>query len=133
MELNRNNKTRPNPWLCSYSNLVPFDTHLLNTKFFFNCVCVWQFLAYLFSNNYALAVSPRRSPHKHQAHSKPFQKFFRTNTRPCIYRQLHLAYLLIDLFHKMNDKIDQFVLVHLFRVEIRYQKADVISFYRFAP
>lgn len=82
MELNRNNKTRPNPWLCAYSNLVLFDTHLLNTKFFFYCVCVWQFLAYLFCNNCALSVSsPLLCRHDgHHISTKRIQNRFRNSS-----------------------------------------------------
>lgn len=63
---------------------------------------------------------------------EPLQKFFRADARTWIHRQFHFADLLVDFLHEMNHKIDQFVLVHLFRMEICDQKADVIAFDWFA-
>ena len=43
------------------------------------------------------------------------------------YKQLHLRYFLVDLFHKLNDKIDKLVLQHVFCVEIGDQERDIVS------
>lgn len=43
------------------------------------------------------------------------------------YEKLHLGYLLIDLFHELYNKINQLVLQHLLRMEIRYQERYVVS------
>ena len=43
------------------------------------------------------------------------------------YEKLHLGYLLIHLFHELYDKINQLMLQHLLRMEIRYQEGYVVS------
>ena len=47
------------------------------------------------------------------------------DTSPGIDRQLHLTDLLVDLLHEVDYKVHQ--LVHLLRVEVGDEKADVIS------
>lgn len=41
--------------------------------------------------------------------------------------ELHLAELLVDVLHKLNDKVDELVLVHLLRVRVGDQEADVVA------
>jgi len=43
------------------------------------------------------------------------------------YEKLHLGDLLVYLLHELNDEIHQLVLKHLFRMEIRDEKGDVIA------
>ena len=43
------------------------------------------------------------------------------------YEKLHLGYLLIHLFHELDDKINQLMLQHLLRMEICYQERYVVS------
>ena len=38
------------------------------------------------------------------------------------YEKLHLGYLFIYLFHELYNKINQLMLQHLLRMEIRYQE-----------
>lgn len=64
---------------------------------------------------------------------EPLQKLLRTDTGARVDRQLHFADFLINLLHKVNHKIDQLVLVHLLRVKIRNQEANVVALDRFPP
>ena len=41
--------------------------------------------------------------------------------------EFHFRDLLVDLLHKLDDEINQLVLQQLFRVEVGYQKGDVIT------
>lgn len=59
------------------------------------------------------------------------KKLLGTGSGPRINGQLHLADFLVNFLHKMNDKVDQFVLVHLFCVEVRDEEADVVALDRF--
>lgn len=43
------------------------------------------------------------------------------------YKQLHFRNLLVNFLHELNDKIDQFVLQHLFGVVIRDEEGDIIA------
>ena len=38
------------------------------------------------------------------------------------YEELHLGYLFIYLFHELYDEINQLMLQHLLRMEVRYQE-----------
>lgn len=38
--------------------------------------------------------------------------------RPRIQTQLHLTNLFIDVFHELNDEVDEEMFGHLFRVEV---------------
>lgn len=49
------------------------------------------------------------------------------------YKELHLRDLLVDLLHKLNDKVDQLVLQHLLGMEVCDQERNVISLDRFPP
>jgi hypothetical protein len=44
--------------------------------------------------------------------------------------EFHFRDLLVDLLHKLDDEINQLVLQQLFRVEVGYQKGDVITLVR---
>lgn len=46
------------------------------------------------------------------------------------YEELHLGDFLINLLLELNDKVDQLVLQHLFRVEVCYQEGNVIALCR---
>lgn len=48
------------------------------------------------------------------------------NAGPGIDRQLHLTDLFVNLLHEVDYKVHQFVFVHLLRVEVGDEKADVI-------
>ena len=56
-----------------------------------------------------------------------FEKLLSANSSTRIERQLHFTDLLVNIFHKLHDKIDQFVLEHLFSVEICDEKGNVVT------
>ena len=60
----------------------------------------------------------------------PLQKLFGADTSSSVDGQFHFADFFIDFFHKVNDEIDQFVLVHHFSVGICYQETDVVALWR---
>lgn len=62
---------------------------------------------------------------------KPLQEFLGANASPRIHSQLHFANLLVDLLHEVDHEIDQLVFVHLLRVEVGDQEADVVALDRF--
>jgi hypothetical protein len=43
------------------------------------------------------------------------------------YKELHFGYLLVNLFHELNDKVDQLVLEHFFSVEVCDEEGNVVS------
>jgi len=45
------------------------------------------------------------------------------------YKELHLRNLLINLLHKLNDKVHQFMLQHLLGMKVGDQERNVISLY----
>lgn len=55
------------------------------------------------------------------------EELLRDDAGPGVHRQLHLADLLVDLLHEVDDKVHQLVLVHLLCVEVGDEEADVIS------
>ena len=63
-----------------------------------------------------------------QSNPYPFEELLSTNTSPGVDAQFHLGNLLVNLLHKMNDKVDEFVSQHLFSVKIGDQKANIITF-----
>ena len=73
-----------------------------------------------------------------------FKKFLGYNTSSSIQCNLHLTDLFVNVFHKLvalswllvrytfnnthlNNKVHQFVLVHLFSMEVCDQEADVVA------
>lgn len=56
-----------------------------------------------------------------------FKEFLGDDASPGVDRQLHLADLLVDLLHEVDDEVHQLVFVHLLRVEVGDQEADVVS------
>ena len=46
------------------------------------------------------------------------------------YKEFHLGNFLIDLFHELNDEIDQLVLQHGLRVEVGNQERDIIALFK---
>lgn len=56
-----------------------------------------------------------------------FEELFGNNTSPRVDRQLHFTDLLVDFFHKVNDKVYQLMFVHLLRVEVGDEKADIVA------
>jgi len=56
-----------------------------------------------------------------------FEELFSRDASSGVDRQLHLTYLLVNLFHEVDDEVDQLVFVHLLCVKIGYQEADVIA------
>lgn len=65
--------------------------------------------------------------------SEILEEFLGYDTGPGVNGQLHLADLLVDLLHEVDDKVHQLVFVHLLRVEVSDQEANVIALYRFPP
>ena len=59
--------------------------------------------------------------------SEPLEELLGADASARVDRQLHLADLLVDLLHEADDEVDQLVLVHLLRVEVRDQEADVVA------
>lgn len=55
------------------------------------------------------------------------EEFFGNDTGPGINRKFHLTDLLVDLLHEVDDKVHQLVFVHLLRVEVGNQEANIIS------
>ncbi len=55
------------------------------------------------------------------------EELLSNDTGPGIDGQFHLADLLVDLLHEVDDKVHQLVLVHLLRVEVGDQEANIIS------
>lgn len=55
------------------------------------------------------------------------EEFLCNDTGPGINGQLHLADLLVNLLHEVDDKVHQLVFVHLLRVEVGNQEANIIS------
>lgn len=49
------------------------------------------------------------------------------DTSPRIQAQLHLWNLLVNLFHKLDYKIDKLVLVHLLSVGVGDEEGDVVA------
>lgn len=47
------------------------------------------------------------------------------NSPPCIDRDLHAADFLVDVFHKLDDEINQLVLPELFQVRVGDEEADI--------
>lgn len=43
------------------------------------------------------------------------------------HKELHLRNFLVDIFHELDDKVDEFVLEHLIGVEVCYQEGNVIT------
>lgn len=65
--------------------------------------------------------------------SEPLEEFFGANPSPRIHAKLHFRDLLVDLFHEMNDKVDEFVSVHLLGVKIGDQETDIVPLDFFPP
>lgn len=56
-----------------------------------------------------------------------FEEFLGDDASACVDSQLHLADLFVDFLHEMDDKVHQLVLIHLLRVEVGDEEADVIA------
>jgi hypothetical protein len=63
----------------------------------------------------------------HENPSKVFQEFLGADTCSRVDGQFHLVDLLVDLLHELNDEVYQLVLVHLLRVLVGDQEADVVA------
>ena len=46
---------------------------------------------------------------------------------PCVDGDLHPTNLLVDIFHELDDEIDQLVLPQFLQVSMGHEKADVVS------
>merc|ERR1712038_1053504 len=62
---------------------------------------------------------------------KFFEEFFSTDPSPGIDTQFHFGNFFINFFHKMDNKVNQFVPEHFFSMEIGDKETDIISFYFF--
>jgi len=49
------------------------------------------------------------------------------NTRTSVNGQLHVADLLVDICHELNDEVHKLVLEHALGVEVGDQETDVIT------
>lgn len=61
------------------------------------------------------------------AKSYPLEELLCTDARPGVERQLHLADLLVNFLHEMDNKVHQLVLEHLLRVKVGDQERDVVA------
>lgn len=59
--------------------------------------------------------------------SESLEELLGANTGPRIDRQLELADFLVDLFHEVDHKVHQLVLVHGLGVEVGDQEADIVA------
>lgn len=59
--------------------------------------------------------------------SHVLEEFLSDDAGPGVDGQLHFADLLVDLLHEVDDVVHQLVFVHLLRVEVGDQEADVVS------
>lgn len=55
------------------------------------------------------------------------EKFLGRDASARVDSELHLTDLLINLLHEVNDEVNKLVFVHLLRVEVGYQKTDVVA------
>ena len=56
----------------------------------------------------------------------PLQKRLRTYSGARIDAKFHIRNFLVNLLHEVDDKVDEFVPVHLIRVEVGDEEADVV-------
>ncbi len=62
-----------------------------------------------------------------KAHTlKLLEKLFGARSGSRVDRQLHIAYLFVDIFHECDDKVDKFLSIHELSVSVGNQKANVI-------
>ncbi len=52
--------------------------------------------------------------------------FFSNNTSTGVKAEFHFADFLVNFFHESDDEVNEFVLVHLFSVEVGYKETDII-------
>ena len=57
----------------------------------------------------------------------PFQKLFSTYSGSWINTQFHFWNFFVNFFHEVNHKINKFMAIHLFGMEIGNQEANVVS------
>ena len=57
----------------------------------------------------------------------PFQKLLSTYSGSWIDTQFHFRNFFVNFFHEVNHKINKFMAIHLFGMEIGNQEANVIS------
>lgn len=57
----------------------------------------------------------------------PFEELLGTDPGPGVDAELHLGDLFVDLLHEVDDEVDQLVAVHLLRVKVGDQEADVVA------
>lgn len=55
------------------------------------------------------------------------EEFLGDDTGPGVNGKFHLADLLVDLLHEVDDVVHQLVFVHLLRVEVGNQEANIVS------
>ena len=61
-----------------------------------------------------------------RTHPHPLQELLRTYSGARVDAELHLRDFPVNLLHEVDDKVDEFVPVHLIRVEVGDEEADVI-------
>lgn len=64
---------------------------------------------------------------KYRTSTYIFEELLSNNTSPGVDRQLHFTDLLVNFLHEMDDKVHQFMFVHLLCVEVGDEKTDVIA------
>lgn len=57
----------------------------------------------------------------------PLQKLFGTCASSSVHWQFHFTDFSINLLHKMNNKVHDFVFIHLLRVDVCDQEANVVT------
>ena len=81
-------------------------------------------------SSYDLALTNHRTVSVIRKNSELFEEFFGGNTRSRIDSELHFVDFFVNFLHKMNDKVNELVLVHLFGVEVGHEKTDVVALKR---
>lgn len=79
----------------------------------------------------SLSLYGKLHKERRDSFSKVFEEFLGDDASARVDGQLHLADLFVDFLHEMDDEVHQLVLVHLLRVEVGDEEADVIALHRF--
>lgn len=56
-----------------------------------------------------------------------FEEFFCNNAGTGVNGQFHLTDLLVNFLHEVDDKVHQLMLVHLLRMEVGDEEANVVT------
>ncbi len=64
---------------------------------------------------------------KHALLNKLQHELLCNYSTPCVDGDFHAADLLVDVFHELDNEIDQLVLPQFLQVCVRHEKTDIIS------